>query len=466
MQSRLFRALVALLILFPVAAYATNPAYVTSSLSVSSPTNPITPAAGDDLILVVVGLGSAGTLSSVTDSTGASVITDFAYPTNAEGYGVYRVQGATNVSQTFTVNWTTAPTRYYLLVYEVSNVAGVDTGAGTISESSGTSASWTSEAVTPAASGDFMIAAFGADTSSLTSLAFSNGYTEEEQGTGGPSYIEGYLANAAAGSQTSDATASASVNYTGIVIPYVGTSTPTATVVAQAEASSATGQTSLASTQLNVQAGDDLFVTVASGSPTTPVLLDSAGDAPLFDGAVEPQTGLYEYAFEVMGGTANSATVFTANGTSIYGIAALQVRGLVTNKPIFTFGTPPSHLAWNGTYVARAPFAENAQTAPGASTDAITSTTNAPGVQPAMVIGFSAIPGENGAAVNAAPSAGTGFTAQTGVWETWGGGAGDYLGVFETEQVTSTSAVAATFTAPTYGSGAYGTFAWIVPELP
>lgn len=108
------------------------------------------------------------------------------------------------------------------------------------------------------------------------------------------------------------------------------------------------------------------------------------------------------------------------------------------------------------------------QAAPGTGANAITSLSVIPGYTPEMVVGFSAIPGEGSAAVNAAPSAGTGFTAVSpGVWSTWGGGSGDYLGTFETEQVSSTtSAVAATFTAQSsLGSGAYGSFAWVIPEL-
>jgi len=234
-------------------------------------------------------------------------------------------------------------------------------------------------------------------------------------------------------------------------------------VIGQASASSATAQGSLAtSTTLTPQAGDDFFAVIASSSPALPTFSDTAGDAVGYMGAVTSQSGIYLYGFEVMNGATNAADTFTARGTGIQAIAVLQVRGLVASQMLY-FPTAPASV---GMVSGTAIFGDHPQAAPGTGTDAITSNTATPQLQPAMVIGFSAIPGEAGAAVNAAPTAGTGFTAQTGVWATWGGGAGAYLGVFETETVSSTSAVAATFTAQSaYGTGNYGTFVWIVPEL-
>ena len=235
---------------------------------------------------------------------------------------------------------------------------------------------------------------------------------------------------------------------------------PSPTVVAQAEASSVTAQTSLAtSTPLIAQAGDAFFAVVASTAPARPMLADTAGD-PIACGAdITPQDGFYLYGCYVMGGKASSTETFTASGTNIFGIAVLQVRGLVTG-PFF----PPAPSRPMGDVLA---LSDNPQAAPGSAVDAITSGGWMASYQPALAIGFTASPGESGLAVNAAPNAGTGFTAEpTGVWSAWGGGAGDYLGVFETKELTSAAdSFQATFTAPTLGAGNYGTFLWVIPEL-
>jgi hypothetical protein len=435
---------------------AAAPAFVkSSSLLPGTTSSNITPVnAGDSLLVEVFGSG-AGTWGTTTSSVGSTVVQDV----NTAHFAIYRVASCSNSSQDFTIG-ETGFGQIYSIVVEVSNLGSFDKATA---EASGSSVSPLTNSLTPSNNDSYLVAQILTSAGLVSFSSWTNSFTQNQTYTGGPSMADAHLVQTSGpASVNAGATLSGSEPWMAELAAYAP-----AAVVGQAEASATTGQTSLAtSTSLNAQAGDDFFITVASGSPTTPVLENPAGGSTIFDGAVSPQTGLYEYGFEVLGAGANSATVFTAQGTSIYGIAALQVRGLVTDKPIFAFATPPSRLAWGGTYVPRAAFSENAQAAPGAGTDAVTSTTTAPAFQPALVIGFSAIPGEHGAAVNAAPNGGTGFSAQTGVWSTWGGGAGDYLGVFETEQVASTSAVAATFTAPTYGSGNYGTFVWIVPELP
>jgi hypothetical protein len=413
-------------------------------------------------VIQVIGLGGTSVLSSLSDSVGGdTVLADSSYTVvSGLGIGVYRVHNATAVSHTFTPNWATTPTvDYYVTVYEVSGISGVDTGAGTISINTGSSISPVTESLTPTANDDFLLAAITANNFE-TLGSWTNGFTQKTTYSGGPTFTTAYLVQSTAGAVSAGVGFSTGVAWAAKLVAYSAAGNTTPSVVGQAEASSATAQTSLATgTPFNVQAGDRFCAVVASESPTPPTVTDTAGDNFNLTGAVTPQSGYYLYAYLTSNGAANSAETVTAHGTSIFAVAALQLRGLVSSLTSYFPGAPGSIVQVTGGPALN----YNPQVAPGTGTDEITSLTAALNVHPAMVIGFSAIPGKNGAAVNAAPNAGTGFTAQTGVWGTWGGGAGDYLGVFETEQLTSVTPVAATFTAPTYGTVAYGTFVWIIP---
>lgn len=410
------------------------------------------PVTSGDYVIVLVTSGSSGAPTSVADSNSDTLQTILAWNAGATGFnsqGVYAFQAGTGGSNfKITVNFA-ASNSFTLEAFEVSGVGSTLTDAVSVFNT-GTSTSPSAASLTPTVSGDLQVAfeAQGSVTSWSSGLTQQANYT-----TASPHAAFATQSLSSTSTVSASATLSASSNWS--MVQFLIKAAPTAVVVGQAETSSASPQTSLA-ISLTEQTGDDFFAVVASGSPTQPVMSDSVGDNVYFMGAVTPQTGLYEYAYHVRNGVANSSDTFTANGTAIYGVAVLQMRGLASGV---YFSAAPSRVAsYSGTA-----FNDNVQAAPGAGANAITSTVATLSAQSAEVIGFTAIPGENGALVNAAPSAGTGFAAQTGVWGTWGGGAGDYLGVFETELVNTPIAAAATFTAPTYGSGAYGTFVWIVP---
>lgn len=94
---------------------------------------------------------------------------------------------------------------------------------------------------------------------------------------------------------------------------------------------------------------------------------------------------------------------------------------------------------------------------PGSAADAVTSTTATPGSQPAMVFGISM----DSSGGESSLAAGTGFTNR-GTMANTETAFGSKTRI-EDKRVTSTSAVAATFTAGT-GAGRFLTFVTIVPE--
>jgi hypothetical protein len=456
------KRLLPLYLLFAIAPAFAQPALVQQVVNYhyddTSITSTLTGVAAGDLLVLEVHFNSAEAPTSVTDSNGTPVAA-VTFESGTTSLGIYYEQNAASGTHNFTVNVSSA-TSWQVFTEEFSGVATSSALDGTMpSVTTGTSATATSGSATPSQSGDLVIGDVASATASVSFGSWGNGFSAGNSATANMSGAWGYQVYGS----TSPLTATLGL---GGTYPYAAgialfKSASAATVVAQAEGSSTTAQTSLSTgTPLNVQSGDRFCAVVASNSTTPPTLLtDTAGDQFQYLGdVISPQTGIYLRDYELLNGTANSADTFTATGTGILGVAVLQLRGFV-NGPFW----PPAPSRPLAGYSQRS---SNPQAAPGTTANAITSLAAGVPYTPEMVIGFSAVPSEAGAAVDAAPSAGTGFTAQTGVWETWGGGAGDYLGLFETQNISSTNPIAATFTAQSsYGSGDYGSFVWVIPEL-
>lgn len=131
------------------------------------------------------------------------------------------------------------------------------------------------------------------------------------------------------------------------------------------------------------------------------------------------KTGMFYMPNSVSGNVA--LTVTWSAGEFTKGIWLGEIRGAVKDSSV---------LAGHNSQL---------QNTPGTSTDGLTSNTATPSGQPALVFGFSFHE------VGGAPSAGTGFS--TGI-VAWNSGQFSGLGArSESKRITSTSAVAATFTA-------------------
>jgi Putative Ig domain len=206
------------------AAGMSGPSFVGSTYGGTANSVSRTPAAGNDLILQIIAYGAPAALSTVTDSTGATVEADFAFTLSGQiGIGVYRVHNATAVNHTLTVSWSTAPsTGCYVTLSEASNVAGVDTAAGTPALATGNSVSPTTGTLDPLANGDLFFAALGINhfLSSLGSL--TNGFTQTQVDIAGPSFIEAYLSQPTAASVNCGATANSAFGWVALLIAYKG----------------------------------------------------------------------------------------------------------------------------------------------------------------------------------------------------------------------------------------------------
>lgn len=148
----------------------------------------------------------------------------------------------------------------------------------------------------------------------------------------------------------------------------------------------------------------------------------------------------------------------TTNGYRLALFYAKNITGGGANSVTATYGTPPSSNFYKGVFAAEysgldtsAPFtsgevAGQEQNSVGTGTDAISSgNTPALSTQPCLVVGFTSI-----AHSTAGPSSsGTGYTSRGSFWQF---GTGTNFATLEDKRVTSTSAVAATFTAPSSGS--------------
>jgi hypothetical protein len=197
-----------------------------------------TPTAGNDVIVQVIGIGGASTLTGFTDSVGGdTVLTDFAYSVDATsgvGIAVFRVHGVTAVSHTFTPTFGTAPTtQFFVVCVEASGISGLDTGAGTISLATGNTATPSTETLTPTANGDFLLAAVAMNHFE-TPGAWTNGFTTAQSFGSGPMFGSGYLVQATAASINAGLGVSAAAAWAGVLVAYtaVGGGSPNTASIA------------------------------------------------------------------------------------------------------------------------------------------------------------------------------------------------------------------------------------------
>ena len=219
-----FTALLFLIAASPSFAAA---AYVKSVIGGDTATVSITPIAGDDLIVMVYSFNGASTFTSVTDSVGGvTVLTDLAFASSGTtpflGLGVFRVHGATAVSHTFTANWSVAPSDFFLIAVEASGIVSIDSGAGSPSIATGTSATATTASLTPSQNGDFLIASV-AGAGSGAGAAWSNGFTQAQAFVSGPSFGAAYLVQGSAASVNTAWSPGFSAKWAAALVAYTPT---------------------------------------------------------------------------------------------------------------------------------------------------------------------------------------------------------------------------------------------------
>ena len=195
---------------------------------------------------------------------------------------------------------------------------------------------------------------------------------------------------------------------------------------------------------------------------------EGAGSAATIDAAstVTAAVGDTIVAFVTVAGADLTASIGASDGTNSYSRkAAVFVAGSNANLAILVAenvaaGTYTVSGNWGGStrisrgikvVVLRGLKAASYQTgtalavdqpSPGTATDAVTPGNMTPTEQPACVIGLAIAVGVQ------TPTAGTGFTGLAGCWQF---GTGTNLGLAEHKRITSTSAVAATWTSTPTG---------------
>jgi hypothetical protein len=177
---------------------------------------------------------------------------------------------------------------------------------------------------------------------------------------------------------------------------------------------------------LTVAAGSALHVYVmenANGSGGSITLSDNLGQTYTQSSAVTDASRIAR-DFYLIGAAAGSTTI----------TATMSLGAFVAGIWVKEIGQCSGYQSGSG----------QLQLSPGAGTDAVTSNTATPSSQPALVSGFTF--GDNNADTTVA---GTGFTTGLNTWPLFGAG---LVGLSEHLRVTSTSAIAATYTATAGGA--------------
>jgi hypothetical protein len=177
---------------------------------------------------------------------------------------------------------------------------------------------------------------------------------------------------------------------------------------------------------LTVAAGSALHVYVmenANGSGGSITLSDNLGQTYTQSSAVTDASRIAR-DFYLIGAAAGSTTI----------TATMSLGAFVAGIWVKEIGQCSGYQSGSG----------QLQLSPGAGTDAVTSNTATPTSQPALVSGFTF--GDNNADTTVA---GTGFTTGLNTWPLFGAG---LVGLSEHLRVTSTSAIAATYTATAGGA--------------
>ena len=254
-----------------------------------TPVNP-----GSTLIITVLGY-NANSVTSVTDSLGQTVYTDFAFqeisPYPGILYvGVYRLADALSGAHTITVNTPGGWNNEYVFVDEVINILGVDTSAGTIAGTNGDSTTATSGSVTPSVADDYLHAIVFANVAGVTFSAYTNGFAQGQAATTGISVATAYLVDSSSGTAIdAGATLSAANDWAALLVPYLFGVVPSVSSVNDGNPI-AEGATNVAIAGNNFASGMTVTLNQGSNTVAQAVTYISATSA-TFDLSMEPPIG-------------------------------------------------------------------------------------------------------------------------------------------------------------------------------
>jgi hypothetical protein len=300
---------------------------------------------GSALIITVIGY-NANSVTSVSDSQRQTVETDFAFTEISSSsllyLGVYRIQGVLPGSHTISINTPGGWNNPAIFVDEVSDIVGVDAGAGTLTGGIGDSASALTESVTPTAANDYLHAIFTSKVSSVTYSAYTNSFTQAQSAdTDPPSTATAYLVPSASGTPVdAGATLSASNYWAALLIPYLYGVVPSVTSV-NGGAPIAEGATAIPFTGGNFESG--MTASIVQGANTVAqsnVVYTDATDG-TFDLVMEPMSGpqlaatdsVYSAGFEVTAG-GNTSVSFPVQLTPPTGVLFKTLLSVIPTAPM------------------------------------------------------------------------------------------------------------------------------------
>ena len=189
----------------------------------------ITPASGEDLILVVLTDTTNPPIPTVTNNLGSPILEDVAFTvgSNNLGFGVWRVHNPQISSQSFTIDWgVTVYAQYWTIRANTVGMFGQVAPLAT-----GTSLSPLTNSLTPAQSGALLLA-FVLASGSQTFGTPTNSFTAIVGRTSGPSIVNAYLTQVTANSVDCGIPLSASDAWSAYLLSYYPINTfPTITSV-------------------------------------------------------------------------------------------------------------------------------------------------------------------------------------------------------------------------------------------
>ena len=249
---------------------------------------------GSTLLITVLGY-NANSVTSVTDSLGQTVDTDFAFTQLSANpallyVGVYRLGQAFAGAHTIKVNTPGGWNNVEIFIDEVINILGVDTSAGTAAGTHGDSTTATSGSLTPSVAEDYLHAIFLANVASVTFSAYTNGFTQGQAVSTVPSSATAYLVDSSSGTAIdASATLSASNYWAALLVPYLFGVVPFISGVNSGNVIDE-GSTGVPITGSNFAAGMTGVIVQGSNSVAQAVTYVSATSA-TFDLAMEPAIG-------------------------------------------------------------------------------------------------------------------------------------------------------------------------------
>jgi hypothetical protein len=203
----------------------------------------LTPASGDDLVLVVMTLGTAGLAAPTVQSsvTGQTVINDVGFTViGGLGFGIWRVHLPSNVAQTIIATFA-AETDIRAWLIRVNDVGEFDTGAA-VALASGSSELIEPNPITPSAAGACVMVFASANHYAASQSGWSDDFTAFTSDIAGPTTLAAYLDQTTSQPLQPQNTVTTSISWICGIVSYIsGTPTPVALEGASADASVATG---------------------------------------------------------------------------------------------------------------------------------------------------------------------------------------------------------------------------------